>query len=58
MQMEQYRQRMTRLKVTYHHANICLVLLVHSIVQHDVHELIKATQHASDMSVGVQGHYR
>ena len=42
----------------HHHANVCFVLLIHSIVQDNVHELIKATQHASNVPVGIQGHCR
>ena len=45
-------------KEPHHHANVCFVLLVHRIVQDNVHELIKAAQHASDMPVGIQGHCR
>ena len=42
----------------HHHANVCFVLLVHRIVQDNVHELVKAAQHASDVPVGIQGHCR
>jgi len=39
---------------TYHHANVCFCLHIHCLVQHDVHELIKSTQCACHMPVGVQ----
>ena len=42
----------------HHHANVCFVLLVHRIVQDNVHELVKAAKHASDVPVGIQGHCR
>ena len=45
-------------KEPHHHANVCFVLLVHRIVQDNVHELVKAAQHASDVPVGIQGHCR
>lgn len=38
----------------HHHANVDLHLLVNSIVQHNVHELIEAAQHARYVAVGVQ----
>ena len=45
-------------KEPHHHANVCLVLLIHRIVQDNIHELVKAAQHASDVPVGIQGHCR
>jgi hypothetical protein len=40
--------------LTHHHANVCLGLCVDCLVQHDVHELIKPTQSASNVPVGVE----
>lgn len=42
---------------TYHHANVGLGLHVHRLVQHDVHELVEATQSACDVPVGVEDNY-
>lgn len=39
----------------YHHANVNLELNIHRVVQHHVHELIKASQRPSDLPVAVQG---
>ena len=38
----------------HHHAQVCLELLVHGVVQHNVHELVEAAQHARHVAVGVQ----
>lgn len=39
----------------YHHANVGLHLVVNSIVQNQVHELIKTPQDAADLPVCIQG---
>ena len=41
-------------KAAHHHADVRLQLLVHRVVQHDVHELVKAAKHARDVPVCVE----
>ena len=41
---------------THHHANLCVCFVVYSLVQHNVHELVKAPQGACDLPVAIQGH--
>ena len=41
---------------THHHANLCMCLVIYSLVQHNVHELVKASQGACDLPVAIQGH--
>ena len=41
---------------THHHANLCVCLVIYSLVQHNVHELVKASQGACDLPVAIQGH--
>ncbi len=45
------RQGAPVLASTHHHADINLVFDIHSVVQHDIHELIKATECATDLPV-------
>lgn len=40
--------------VTHHHANLSSHFLIHSLVQDNVHELIKATEHSRDVPVGIE----
>lgn len=46
----------TNSAAAHHHANVCLCLHVYCLIQNDVHKLIKATQRASDVPVGVQNY--
>lgn len=41
-------------RATHHHAQLGLELLIHRPIQHQVHELVEAAQHAAHVPVGVQ----
>ena len=41
---------------THHHANLCVCFVIYSLVQHNVHELVKASQGACDLPIAIQGH--
>ena len=49
----QARARATR-RAAHHHADVGFQLLVDRSVKHEVHELVKTTERAGDMAVGVQ----
>jgi hypothetical protein len=43
---------------TYHHADVGLHFVVNSVVQHQIHELIKTAQYAADLPICIERNCR